>query len=878
MSSKKSGYISTPARIKIRELDDASGRYPAIKRVDPSQADMFVDNNSMSYDEQLVTFPMMLPSGSEFTTQSISSEDIRSDINVNVVVKSKNQPNYLYIKNEKEITGFNDQTTLEASDFFMSGTNPEIVPNFTSPLRSKHKIEIDITPRVGSVFTRNVKSRNISESQPVSNNNTGFKYFNFDLKEWQQIGLDDHGTGTPIPYDYSIDPLDTYGSGKFPMQFVQSNHDSNEADGTFSYDKIGSPTTIAKAPYARIYHATSSQCLKLSNYISQPFLLEGIKVELNNVNAQRMNGHTNPPAAIPLSLKQIYKSGSSRDIDNYVFFIYRQAKMNGVDRDVKSETRTSKRFLIASGSMTFWNSASLNGSQLLHSPAFSYEFGLPYSDNYALGQYTGSIAMNLIPGANPIRFEGSSHILADPALTILKTTNLLHFWPGSTSPNSLIEPPVASIESSFYSNVISKYQNYDPRILKRYTAENQSNIKNSDDTFTSQNSAYSSPYILFPNDELIFGIEAGVGPSRYASSVSHLTSSHLTISSDNCKITLLGSLINDGAELLSMLDQNLTSNSIHEVVGSDRVIDQFQIETSGSYFSSYLDEILTGSLVTYSNGEYTTFDQDEVGSRCVVAKASTGGAGSTGSLQRFVVSSDTNERIYDSCLPDYREYLSNSATFFENPITKKLVITVDSPFINENIGSTPPGLLPDQFPFMNDPTRIKTNSSFDVSLKSNWVDPPGMPTLNGVNLENDKKIRSIVFRTGWKIHPTLTSTGYIAHRYENYASSLESQRPVSLGSAYRYGISNVEPQYSRSVWRLDHFGHFRDILEQRQFTATPGSEPPIKCRFFSGSVSVTPENTISQNLSVFATSSLPYFDDETSHNRNTDAIDMLEVV
>jgi hypothetical protein len=144
-------------------------------------------------------------------------------------------------------------------------------------------------------------------------------------------------------------------------------------------------------------------------------------------------------------------------------------------------------------------------------------------------------------------------------------------------------------------------------------------------------------------------------------------------------------------------------------------------------------------------------------------------------------------------------------------------------------------------------------------------------------LEIDKKIRSAVFRVGWKIKNGVTSN-LLAHRYENYNSSLRSQRPASSGSAYRYGISNVEPQFSRSVWKSDHFGYFRDMLEQRHLTAIQGSEPPIKCIFFSGSTRVNPVYTVSQNLSVFSTSSLPYFDDDTSHSRNTELLDMLEIV
>ncbi len=47
-----------------------------------------------------------------------------------------------------------------------------------------------------------------------------------------------------------------------------------------AFPTAGRPTCMAAAPYATKYHATASQTLRVSEYITQPFLLERIKVEL----------------------------------------------------------------------------------------------------------------------------------------------------------------------------------------------------------------------------------------------------------------------------------------------------------------------------------------------------------------------------------------------------------------------------------------------------------------------------------------------------------------------------------------------------------------------------------------------------------------------
>lgn len=98
---------------------------------------------------------------------------------------------------------------------------------------------------------------------------------------------------------------------------------------------------------------------------------------------------------------------------------------------------------------------------------------------------------------------------------------------------------------------------------------------------------------------------------------------------------------------------------------------------------------------------------------------------------------------------------------------------------------------------------------------------------------------------------------------------------------WKYGVFSGLPAYNNAYFRRGRFGQLRDMLEQRLYTkfyqipdATQGqigqssvSTSPIKVRFVDASGKTTlPENTLSQNLSFEATSSVPYFDGEV-HNR-----------
>ena len=94
----------------------------------------------------------------------------------------------------------------------------------------------------------------------------------------------------------------------------------------------------------------------------------------------------------------------------------------------------------------------------------------------------------------------------------------------------------------------------------------------------------------------------------------------MRITDKPCKVTLYGSMVKDGVEHLPSLNQDLSSNSIHEIIGAEPVLDQFQIEPRSSYYGSYLDDIVTGSMAILNPDgvTFTVYDQDN--SRRVIGR------------------------------------------------------------------------------------------------------------------------------------------------------------------------------------------------------------------------------------------------------------------
>jgi hypothetical protein len=97
----------------------------------------------------------------------------------------------------------------------------------------------------------------------------------------------------------------------------------------------------------------------------------------------------------------------------------------------------------------------------------------------------------------------------------------------------------------------------------------------------------------------------------------------MRVLNERCTVTLYGSTIKDSIAHHPSLNQDLSSNSVHEIVGAEPVLDQFQIEPISSYYGSYLDEIVTGSMATLNpdGTTFTIYDQDN--SRRVIGRKST---------------------------------------------------------------------------------------------------------------------------------------------------------------------------------------------------------------------------------------------------------------
>lgn len=157
------------------------------------------------------------------------------------------------------------------------------------------------------------------------------------------------------------------------------------------------------------------------------------------------------------------------------------------------------------------------------------------------------------------------------------------------------------------------------------------------------------------------------------------------------------------------------------------------------------------------------------------------------------------------------------------------------------------------------------NGSYSPDASDNFT---GL--LHSVHIWKNRQITATEANVIYEAELLGTAAGLIMHRNssDNYNSLALKDRPLKNGT-FRYGISNVNPEYSSVYCRHDHYGYFRDFLEPRKFFVTPDGLRPVKTKFMSGSdVLFDPTDTHAQNISVFATSSMPFIDDGVARNRS----------
>lgn len=320
--NKNSRLKGLPPKIQLFESDSVSSQ--------GNNSIPWSDQNTIVFNErQDVNYGSKLDASSQFLTSELSSSlsstgKIIAGVSDTWTIQSGLSSRLTTTLEPYKDSGNPAVDGLSNEDSFFSSGNTE---GFTQPLWSKKKIEIDIGSKPCSfkmVISQSNNINTVAGTPPTYDNGTApgyvsgssypMAYYNFDTKMWEGIGTGyalqsnnitrgakagDGILSQNMAWQDAVEFL-TVGfcpgilnlkaqitnalTSSTPQQVDYAEHflslDPPRKD-IVNQKLAGHVTDNYGFPYAAKFHATSSQLLNMSDYISQPFLLEKIVLDIS---------------------------------------------------------------------------------------------------------------------------------------------------------------------------------------------------------------------------------------------------------------------------------------------------------------------------------------------------------------------------------------------------------------------------------------------------------------------------------------------------------------------------------------------------------------------------------------------------------------------
>lgn len=628
------------------------------------------------------------------------------------------------------------------------------------------------------------------------------------------------------------------------------------------------------------YIASNDELLNMSDYISHPFLLEKIIAEIPiSINSSWFDLRT----TINYATSSVGGNAIHSDVGGPAIF-YGLMRQDG----------QNKRELICSGAII-----PEGDNQTFISP--SNDTGITYNPQTTVAGFSAYGTPNVVVAApaGGADFTGSLTLVMDPAHTQGVMTTGKSF-DGGTFFDSVIRhvAPAGYIgENNYLGN-----RNSFARGLSA-PGEEKRNVPYTDDVHLNVYMFFDnkkSPYLIHPEDKLIFFVTSHRKVIANLNVRTTLTGSAIdinvnadynsvvgTVDSDSkARIKMYGSTLSEAKSVDYFdLNQNLTTIGVHEVVGNEPIVDQFDTDRKNNYSGSYIDAVYSGSIFADLNTEFP---------RQRYASVVVGRPGVTGSLLRGVNIPSSNERYYDSLVPTVADI---------SAVNNLTLITTSSAgsswhIAKMHIGTTALGgdkFWPYGYPFQPRYASLQRyanplkNTIASTDLDGTNIDPTvsnivvpaylGNPSIAGgrralveptVKTQDDYS-RIVKSYYGFGDNYSYKISTYTTRKtplfkgasrvLTNTAGGFTARQDVEI-RGWKYGLISATDYRISAVFRHDRYGQLRDMLEQRQdtkiydVTTQNIRNSPIRIRFSEQE----PEDTFASNLSLEATSSVPYYD------------------
>lgn len=560
-NTKNTRLRGLPAKLSARELDNVSGSFPTRARTvldnrNGIAAIVFSDDRTLrlapSGQQRTVLYPLVMTP--ENITSSISQE-LRPVLipTGSISVSTNEQPSAIstvdffveqsYSEPSQTLQPWSDFANPEsdqstANQFYATGSKiSDIGFGFTAPLWSKTKIEIDLTP--SAVHSVSCFISDSTANYPMS-------YWNNERKLFEGIG-----TGLPLySYANNLSGLRQFLSEQ-TLGFSPSMDNGGSITGFAAgqYNLYGRVFDDAGFPYHPKFIPTSSQQISMADRLTAPFLLEKVVYEFSG------------------SIKGMTGASSNTAIWTW-FLLNKRPTLSGS----VSKSQIVKYLTGGASALSTTTTASIVGTHYLDIVDYAQVAISASGDtsNYLCREGTPITPWSSMwYGAENSRQFILSSSCKNP---ISYDAGLLASFSGSLGNYRTFVPTLdrSGRSSGFKDSNGRDWQNAN---AKSTVAGNASYSIGAGTLNFSINAEYSkiNPYVLMPGDELTVGFQL---PWDRFGSVSQ--NSFVFATTGINKVILYGSLLRLDEEAGMLveaddgLNQNLTSNAIHEEIVSSK--------------------------------------------------------------------------------------------------------------------------------------------------------------------------------------------------------------------------------------------------------------------------------------------------------------------
>ena len=916
----RSGIISNPARIMLQDRDNRTGSYPTISRTgDPDFtgrfASTFDDTNTIIFDVGQKLYPTNLPAGSKFVSGGVASPNVLQGLTAIGTSSVGVADSHVSFTPGENISPFTDSRLYidNNSSFFATGTASETLPGFSQRLGSKTAIEIDINPAASTDVMLSTGTLP-NASGYAAGVNSGMAYFNFVSKKWEVIGNLTTGSNVDV-FNATANTRHAALMGFAPNGILQ-----NMSDDPKLAELVGLPISNFGFPFESKYHPTGSQVICMSGSLSAPFLVEKISLEFSaSFGSEYLNASYFGPTVRQFFLLSWDESAKNDtyeigEADVRTYWPVNVSVTDGTTGPL-IQSGSGNVELIAAGEICMYPRKHVGAFPTV-TPLASWSRDLNLDRNYTIDYsydyyqaVTGTYRVDFSPRAYPAGEATAAHRFASAAdrdliwtapylgtSTNSNTEYVGNFWGGrglnsKASGHSFIRS-VTGTELSGSTSLVN-YKAPDINVAPSRIA-----------TVDAATVRREAPYLLMPNSRIVVGfantpniVSNGyqLSPDADADglfSEAAVAHAKTVLSPGAGKITLYGSFLQNNLPKESETNQPLTSDAVHEDLHYDNpVYDQWDVEPRAALTGSYVDLVITGSmLATNDAGEFGD-PWGAPGTRRVVYSVAAGQAGPSGSLQRFVRLDDSTDRFYDANVPEVRSFLNLLGATAEDQSPAGPPFGTHTLFLDARGGVASSQSALDfvrSYPFAGVLSNVRRTQSPEKFLESEVVNGRGhvgkLSAVGYLYKTNDTVSSDTEFVPGAtapgprQTHQNAIKTLF---GFVSTTPTVSGSKVPDIGNAngptyaagevkirgYKYGLGGLFGASLDARFRRDKYGQFRDMLEPRRYPATlrgNSVDYPVRINFVPQDSqkggSTTPIRTHSQNLSPFSTSSLPYFD------------------